>query len=225
MKIEKTNKISLGVFVTFAALFLIIAIYFIGKKSQLFNKTFRITGIFHDISGLQVGNNVRFSGINIGVIEDIEIISDTCVSVAMMLDENVRKFIKTDSKAIIGSDGLMGNKIISIMPGTSNKKTMQDMDIINTAAPVSIDDILINLKKTTGNASLIAEDLAVIVNNIRQGRGTIGKLFMDTVFAKNIDQAIINIKQGAGGFKQNMDPAGHSILLRHFTRKKDKTAK
>ena len=50
---------------------------------------------------------------------------------------------------------------------------------------------------------------------------------MDTIFAKNIDQTVVNIKQGAGGFKQNMDAARHNILLRGFIKKKedDKEAK
>jgi len=219
---ESTSKVKLGIFVTLAGIFLVTAIYFIGKKQQMFNKTFALSGVFRDIGGLQVGNNVRFSGINIGVIDAIEITSDTSVSVNMMLNENVRKFIKVNARAIIGSDGLMGNKIVVILPGTSGGKVIEDNGLLATAIPVSVDDIMLNLKVTSGHAALITEDLAMIMDNISNGKGTIGKLFMDTVFAKNIDLAIVNIKQGANGFKQNMDAAGHNILLRRFTKKKEK---
>jgi phospholipid/cholesterol/gamma-HCH transport system substrate-binding protein len=220
MKKDSGKKAGVGIFVSLGLVLLIAGIYFIGKKQQLFNHTFRISGIFKDISGLQVGNNVRFSGINVGVIENIQIIADTAVRVDFIIDEKARKFIKKDAKAIIGSDGLMGNKIMIIMPGTNGKKEIEGNDFIATAVPISMDDILLKLKITSDNAASITQDLSVIMGNIRSGKGTIGKLFMDTVFAQNLDQTVVNIKQGAGGFKQNMDAAGHNFLLRGFFKKK-----
>ena len=225
MKNNNINEIKLGVFISLGLFLFIASIYFIGKKQQLFSSTFHIVGVFKDINGLQIGNVVRLSGINVGVIGDIEMIADTAVRVDIVVNEKAKKFIKKDSKAIIGSDGLMGNKIIQIIPGSIGQKEIQNNDYILTATPVSIDDIMLNLKIASTNAANITEDFTVISNNIRRGRGTIGKLFMDTVFAKNIDQALVNIKQGAGGFKQNMDAASHNILLRGYLKKKDKGQK
>jgi phospholipid/cholesterol/gamma-HCH transport system substrate-binding protein len=226
MKKKNNHSATLGVFVFLGVLFFTVGIYFIGKKQQLFNTTFRISGIFKDINGLQVGNNVRFSGINVGVVENIAIVTDTTVKVEMNIDENARKFIKSDARAIVGSDGLMGNKIVSIIPGSPDQKEIADNATIGTSTPVSFDEILERLKAAGTNAANITEDLAVITDNIRSGNGTIGKLFMDTLFAKNIDQTIVNIKQGAGGFKQNMTAASHNFLLRgFFKKKKDKNEK
>ena len=85
------KKIALGVFVCLGTGLFIVGIYFIGNKQQMFSTIFRIRAIFRDVNGLQVGNNVRFSGINVGTIENIEIISDTSVKVDMIIDEDVRK--------------------------------------------------------------------------------------------------------------------------------------
>jgi len=221
-KKNQGNKIKLGIFVSVGLLIFTAGIYFIGQKQQLFNNTFTISGIFKDISGLEVGNNVRFSGINVGVISTIEIISDSSVRVDMSIESKAQKFIKKDAKATIGSDGLMGNKIVIIMPGKSNQKQVNDNDFIGTSMPVSLDDILVKLQLTSNNAANITDNLSAITDNIRSGKGTIGKLFMDTVLAKNIDQSIINIKQGAGGFKQNMEAASHNILLRGFIKHREK---
>lgn len=215
MKENKAHNIRLGIFVTIGLALLIIGIYFIGKKQQLFSNTFQISGIFKDISGLQIGNNVRFAGINIGVVENIQMIADTAVKVDFIIDEDVRKFIKKDSKAIIGTEGLMGNKILIILPGTTESGVIQNRDIIETATLASMDEIMQDLADITSNLSAIME-------HIYRGKGTIGKLFMDTIFAKNIDQTIVNIKQGAGGFKQNMEAASDNILLRGFFKKKEK---
>jgi phospholipid/cholesterol/gamma-HCH transport system substrate-binding protein len=140
----------------------------------------------------------------------------------MIVDMSTQKFIKKDAKAIIGSDGLMGNKIMNISPGTNAKPQIENNDMIGTTIPISMDDMLFKLKTTVDNAAFITGDLAAVMGNLRRGKGTIGKLFMDTVFADNLDRTIVNVKQGTKGFKQNMDAAQHSFLLRGFFKKKDK---
>ena len=192
MQKNKSNSIKLGVFVSVGLLLFIIGIYFIGKKQQLFNTTFKISGIFKDISGLQVGNNVRFSGITVGVIESIEMIADTAVRIDFSIDEKARRFIKKDAKAIIGSDGLMGNKIINILPGTASTAAIENKDFIETTVPISIDDIMVNLKKTSISASEITQNLSAITGNIKNGEGAMGKLFMDDDFANHLHQTISN---------------------------------
>lgn len=222
MKKSTGNKMKLGIFVSISITLFIVGIYFIGARQQLFSSTFQISGIFRDISGLQVGNNVRFSGINIGIIDNIEQITDSTVKVDMVINEDTRKFIKKNAKAIIGSDGLMGNKIILIIPGPVGKKELNNNDTIETAQAVSMDDILIKIKVTADNAASITNDLAIIMQSISEGKGTVGKLLMDSTLAHTLEGAIINIKQGAGGFKSNMDAAGNNVLLRGFFKKKNK---
>jgi phospholipid/cholesterol/gamma-HCH transport system substrate-binding protein len=225
MKKTTGNKIRLGIFVSAAILAFIVAIYFVGQRQQLFSSTFHISGIFKEVGGLQVGNNVRFSGINIGIIEGIEQITDSTVQVDMQIEESTKKFIKTNAIAIIGSDGLMGSKLVIILSGSPGKKEISDNDFIETEQPVSMDDILFNLKITTDNAAVITTGLAVIVQNMSEGKGTIGKLLMDSVLAENVSDALFNIKQGAGGFRQNMDAASHNILLRGYLKKKNRKEK
>jgi phospholipid/cholesterol/gamma-HCH transport system substrate-binding protein len=221
MKNKSGNKMKLGIFVSIVTALLTVGVYFIGKKQQMFGSTFHISGIFKDVSGLEVGNNVRFSGINVGVVKGIQQITDTTVRVDMIIDEKTRKFIKKNAKAMVGSDGLMGNKIVSIIPGTIGDHELSNNDTIETAQTVNIDDILIKLRKTSDNSANITGDLAFIIKNIRDGKGTIGKLFSDTAFAQNVDDALVNIKQGAGGFKQNMDAASHNFLLKGYLKKKN----
>ena len=222
MKKSKGNTIRLGIFVTLGLVLLTIGIYYIGKRQQMFSDTFRIRGIFRDISGLEVGNNVRFSGINVGIIENIRMIADTAVEVDLTIQKKSKEFIKKDSKATIGSDGLMGGKIVVLQPGTPGSKEIENNDFIGTSSPVSIDDIMGKLKTTLTNAASMTEDLTGILGNMRAGKGAMGKLFMDPTTAKNLDQTIVNIKEGAGGFKNNMDAASHNFLLRGYLKKKAK---
>ena len=222
MQKDKGQKVKLGIFVSIGVTLFTVGIYFMGKRQQLFGSTFHITGVFNDINGLKVGNNILFLGINVGIVDDIEQISDTTVRVGMLIDRGSQRFIKTNAIASVGSEGLMGNKVLIITHGTTSQKSLGDDEIIKTSQPVSIDDILVKLEVTSSNAASITDDLAIIMNNIRTGRGTIGKLISDTAFADNVDDAIDNIKQGAGGFKQNMRAAQSNFLLRKFFKKKKK---
>jgi phospholipid/cholesterol/gamma-HCH transport system substrate-binding protein len=218
------NKIRLGAFVTISVVLFIACIYFIGQRQQFFSRTFELGAVFKDVGGLQIGNNVRFSGINVGIVENIEQFTDSTVKVTMHINESTKKFIKKNAKAIIGSDGLMGNKIISIVPGRPGQQEVSNNDIIETIQPVSVDDILSRIKVTGDNMANITGYLSTITQSMSEGKGTIGKLLMDSTMAQNVGQAMVNIKQGAGGFKRNMDAASHNILLRGFLKKKDKAA-
>jgi phospholipid/cholesterol/gamma-HCH transport system substrate-binding protein len=225
MKKASGNKIRLGILISSGLVLFIAAIYFVGERQQMFSSTFQISGVFKDISGLQVGNNVRFSGINVGIVQNIKQITDSTVQVDMLIDERTKKFIKKNAKALIGSDGLMGNKIISITPGTPGKPVIADNDFIETVVPVSIDDIMLNVKLSSDNAVDITNNLSIMTGTIVEGKGVIGKLFMDSALGEDLDKALANIKQGAGGFKQNMDAASHSFLLKGFFKKKAKEDK
>jgi phospholipid/cholesterol/gamma-HCH transport system substrate-binding protein len=219
---NKKNNVKLGAFIAIGMLLLLFGIYLIGKKQQLFNSTFVISSVFKDINGLQIGSNVRFAGINVGVVENITIIADTAVRIDMFINYSIKKFIKKDAKAIIGTDGLMGNKIVTLLAGSANEKEIKENAFIAAVIPVSIDEIIVNLNVAVQNASTITENLAIITESIAEGRGTVGKLFMDTMMAAELEQTIINIKKGAGGFKDNMDAAGNNVLLRGLFNKKKK---
>jgi phospholipid/cholesterol/gamma-HCH transport system substrate-binding protein len=205
MKKSTSFKIRLGIFISLGMAVFIVGIYFIGERQQMFRSTFRVSGVFKDVSGLQPGNNVRLSGINVGTVEDISIVSDSSIKVDIIVDENTRKFIKKDAVAGIGSEGLMGNKVIILNPGTGGKKEIENNDTVQTVQPISMDDIMVSLKSTIDNTSTITTSLSKITNNIQSGKGTIGKLLMNQAWALDFDSSIVNLKQGSEGLKNLVD--------------------
>ena len=215
MKKKINHKVRLGIFISLGITVFILAIYFIGEKQQLFRSTFRLSGEFRDVAGLQAGNNVRLSGINVGTVENVSIISDTSVKVEILIDESTREFIRKDAIASIGSEGLMGNKVLIISPGTGGKRIIENNDIIATTQPTDMDEIMKSLKTTIDNTASITGDLAKISTNIESGKGTIGRLMMDKEWRQNFESTIINLKEGSDGFKVLMDKSGEvdSILF------------
>jgi len=225
MKKHTGNKITLGLFVSIGALLFIVGIYFIGDQKQMFSKTFTINAVFKNVNGLKVGNNVQFSGINVGTVKNIEMFSDTSVKVDIMIEEDVRKFIKKDAIAMIGSEGLMGNKIMTISPGTAGKLPVENYDRIKTSVSVSIDDILTKVKITADNAAIISDQLAGILVKINKGNGTIGRLLKDSTIADNINSTILNLKKSSKGLDENMEAAKHNILFRRYFKKREAAKK
>jgi phospholipid/cholesterol/gamma-HCH transport system substrate-binding protein len=213
MKNTTSNKVRLGMFVSLGITLFIIGVYFIGERQQLFRSTFRLSGVFRDVSGLQAGNNVRLAGINVGSVDNIRIVSDTSIRVEIVIDEETRKYIKKDAIASIGSEGLMGNRILIINPGTGGKMQIENNDIVTTVQPVNMDEIMASLKTTIDKTSSITSDLSKITNNIQSGKGTIGRLLMDPSLARNFDSSIVNLKRGSEGLKTLMDSAKSSFAV------------
>jgi phospholipid/cholesterol/gamma-HCH transport system substrate-binding protein len=194
MEKSTNQKIKLGIFVIIGSLFFIIAIYFIGNKKDMFNETIQISAVFKNVNGLQHGNNVRFSGINVGTVKKIIIVNDSLIKVDMLIEEDIASHIKKDAMASIGSDGLVGNMIVNIIPGKKSNEMVKDGDVILSENKASTDEILNIINSTSKNAKLITDNLVKITNQINSRKGTIGMLINDTVMSDDLKQTIYNLK-------------------------------
>lgn len=221
---EHTSKFKarLGIFVLTGLLLFVIAIFYIGRQKHLFNPVFRVSGLFKNISGLAIGNNVRFSGINVGTVENIKIVNDTTVVVDVIIDKDVQRFIKTDCFMTIGSEGLIGDKIINVTQGSSEAEIVKEGQYLKSTEPVETDAIMSSLKITAGNAEIVSDQLAQILNKVNSGEGTFGMLINDKGMAENITATIKNLKNSTKGLDENMEAAKHNILLRGYFKNKKK---
>jgi phospholipid/cholesterol/gamma-HCH transport system substrate-binding protein len=230
MKTTSGQKIKIGVFALAGLAVLVLAIFFIGNKKNLFSSTFNVHGLFKNVNGLQVGNNARFAGINVGVVENIEIKNDTSVNVVLTLNSDVKRFIKKDARLSIGSDGLMGDKLVVINPGggTSNEqvKNGEELAVVN---PLDVDKILSKFTKITDNAGDLVEGLADIVNKVNSGQGSIGRLLNNDKMARNMENTVkqaqstmANVHKTSSTLNEDLTAAQHNFLLKGFFKKKQK---
>jgi phospholipid/cholesterol/gamma-HCH transport system substrate-binding protein len=217
-------KVRLGLFVAGGLALFVLAIFIIGKQKNLFNPVFKLTTTFYNVSGLQVGNNIRFSGIVIGTVDNIGIINDSTVRVDMLIRKEVKQFIKSDSQVAIGSEGLIGDRLLVISQGSFDAPLAREGEQLESVEPVETDAIMVSLKVTAENAEIITQELAEIMMKINSGDGTLGRLIQDTTIARNIDQTIINLKKSSKGLDENMEAAKHNFLLKGFFNKKARAA-
>jgi len=217
-------KVRLGLFIAGGLALFVIAIFLIGKQKNLFNPVFELSSSFYNISGLQVGNNVRFSGINVGTVDNISIINDSTVKVDMLVRKDVKRFIKSDCQVAIGSEGLIGDRLLIITQGSYDAPEVTEGQELASTEPVEIDAIMASLQETVGNAEIISQQLAEIMIKINSGKGTLGRLIHDSTIAENISQTILNLKTSSKGLDENMEAAKHNFLLKGYFTKKEKEA-
>ena len=224
MKTESASSWKLGMFVLIGIVAFTATIYFVGKQKNLFGSTFHLNSHFKNVSGLEVGNNVLFSGINIGTVSEIQLISDTSVVVRLLIEKEVQKFIKKDAMASIGSDGLMGDKVLVINPGTSSKIQVLDNDNIASIKAIEMDEIMRSLKTSIDNAGIISDELAQFTYKMNHGNGALSKLITDEKFANSLTKTMTNLQTGSKGLSENMEAAKHNFLLKGYFNKKKKAA-
>ena len=189
------NSIQVGAFVSLGLLIFIAAIYYLGAQKNLFGRTLEVTAIFSNVEGLQAGNNVQFSGIKVGTVKSVTLVSDSSVRVTLMLARDVVRFIRQDATATIGTEGLMGNKVVSIAPGTAGAQPLAEGDVLATRQPASFDALLEVAAATGRNAEQITTDLAAILGEVRRGRGTVGRLLQDTALYGQIESTLSGYQQ------------------------------
>ncbi len=198
-------KVRLGLFIAGGLTIFIIAIFIIGKQQNLFNPVFKVTTNFFNVSGLRVGNNVRFSGINVGTVDNIRIINDSTVQVNLLIRKDVQQFIKADSEATISSEGIIGDRVIMITQGSFEADMAQDGQLLTSLEPIETDAILANLQSSAVNADVITKQLAEIMVNINTGEGVVGRLIQDTIMAENINMTIANLKKSSEGIDETIE--------------------
>ena len=252
MKKESGFTWKLGMFVVIGLAMFIATIYFVGKQKNLFGSTFHLKTKFKTVSGLKEGNNVRFSGINVGTVNSIELVTDTSVLVTLLMKKEVQQFIKTDAEASIGSDGLMGDKVLTISPGTVTNSPVKNNDLIVSKSPIEMADVMGSLKTSVDNAGIITAQLAVFTSNMNNGKGALSKLISDETFSNSLqgtltnlqnstnqfakfttnlnegnlggrlDSTMANLQSGTKGLSDNMDAVKNSFLLRGYFKKQKK---
>ncbi|OMP31845.1 MlaD family protein [Mangrovimonas sp. DI 80] len=199
MKTMDSKKIQLGLLVVIGSVLFVAAVYLIGQRQELFKKTFTISAQFRNVNGLKNGNNVRYSGLDIGTVKKVYMVNDSMIRVDMALDEKIIGHIRKNAIATIGADGLVGNMVVNIVPGKGSAPVVDNGDILESYSKISADDILNTLSTTNENAAILTSDLLKITNRIVDGEGTIGVLLNDTVMAKELKQTIANLNLASKG--------------------------
>lgn len=192
---------------------LVIGLYLIGDKKNIFGDTFMITAQFKDVSGLTPGNNVRFGGVDVGTVESVEIVSDTAVLVIMRIDEEYHRYIYSTSVAMLGNDGMMGNRLVTISSSGSNGKPVAENHAIQSMNAVSMDETTRTLSITNNNLKEITDNVKSMTEKLDSS--ALWMVVKDTAIANNIRNASFSLSE-------SLEAISNSFLVKALQAKNGK---
>src|SRR5664280_142104 len=217
---NKTSTIKIGIFISIGIAILTIAIFLLGDKNAMFKSTFDVKAYFRDIQGLRSGAIVRLSGIDVGSVKKIQIVSDTTgrVEVTMSLVKDIKRFVRTDTKASIETEGLVGNKVVVLRIGTSSAEEVVDGGVIKAQEPLGFSAILAETQGIMEYTKDMTQNLAEIIARVNRGEGSIGKLLKDEqlyndakALTKNAAQSLQSITSEVSGLTTLFNELGDGV--------------
>ena len=181
--VQNKRAVIIGIFIFIGIGILLTAVLTLGGKKKPFKKTITLNAVFNDVNGLQNGNNIWFAGMKIGTVKRIAFTGNAQVNVEMNIDEEVKRFLKQDALVKIGSDGLIGNRIILIYGGTKSAVEVESGDFLRTEKPLNTSQMMNTLDESNQNLSVITDNLKAVSNKMAEGRGTVGQLLTNDTLA------------------------------------------
>lgn len=217
---KNKRPIIVGIFIFIGLGILLLAIFTLGGQKKTFVSTFTINAIFDDVEGLQAGGNIWFSGVKVGTVKKITFYGNTQVQVIMNIDREAESHIHQGAKAKIGSDGLIGNKIIVIYGGDARKPQIEKGDFLSVEHTQTTEAMMTTLQANNKNLLEITNDFKSISNKLNQGKGSLGILLNDPTLALKLMKTVDKMETTVSNFNDaSLETKGALTNLHLFSQK------
>ena len=222
----------LGAFIVGALLILTFVVFRIGDKDFLFSSTYRLQAPFDNVAGLGNGAEVRLGGVRVGTVDLIRLPGQAGEKVLVVMDveSSTRKLIRKDAVVSIETEGLLGNKHVTIMAGSKDAPPVNEGDTLQSQPPLDFSDLI---KKTEGildttqsalhNVNDATADMRSITTKIDRGQGTAGALINNREVYEQVRatvaesrDTVTQAKAGMTAFQENMQALKSNWFLRGF---------
>jgi phospholipid/cholesterol/gamma-HCH transport system substrate-binding protein len=207
------GSLKLG-FVAIIAIGLLLWASLMGGGSSLLRPKNTVKTWFPGLSGLVVGSPVWINGVEVGQVSDIgldKLVSEGKIEVSMGINRKYWNLLRQDSKARLGTVGLLGDKYVEIIAGTAASPELKSGDFILGERPVDLASTLSSTPELLKNADRLLVRLTAIADQIDAGRGSIGKLFRDDRFYVESRDAMTRIKELSGNLNETQKKVGDRL--------------
>ena len=221
---KSSFELKVGMFIFIGIVILSVIVFSIGNFYGV-KRGYVLNVLFNFANGISVGAPVRYAGVEVGEIQDIEVYFDEKENIPMIrlriwVAQNT--WVNEDASATINTLGLLGEKYLEIIPGTRETRLLQKGDILRGKDPVSteeltretkeilakVDKMIVSinkivgdekfrtsLKNTLANLETLSSELSEAMTVVRKGEGTIGKFLTDDKLYNDIDEMVLDIKK------------------------------
>ena len=196
------NQLRVGIFVLISIVILIFLILNASGSLNPFSKKLYLKARFGDANGLREGSEVRLSGVRVGEVDKITLLPPSTdptaprVEALMVIDGTIdgrpaNERIRKDSTAQQGSPSLLGNEmLINISPGTTLASPVADYEILRSSSSNTVNDFATSGTEVAQRLSKLSDQISVIVKDVQDGKGTVGRLFTDEALYNNLNATV-----------------------------------
>src|SRR6476619_6144387 len=196
------RQVRVGLFVLFAIIVLVFLVLNASGDINPFSRKLHLKARFADANGLREGSEVRLAGVRVGKIEKITLLPPSDlpnaprVEALMGLDTTIdgrpaNERIRSDSTAQQGSPSLLGNEmLINITPGTAVGQPVQDGALLPSSSSNTVNDFATSGTDLAQRLSKLSDEINGIVKDVKEGKGTVGRLFSDEALYNNLNATI-----------------------------------
>lgn len=191
-----------GLFSLVGLLLLVLAVYTLGFNQNLFRSSFVVYARFQTVSGLRQGSTIRLAGIGIGTVTRIAFEPDGTVLVKLAIDNDVQSYLYRDALATIGSNGLVGDKVLELTAGTRASGPLQHNDTLQSVAPIAVEVILESVWQSAKNAEGITAEWQTFSHRLNRENGLVSRLIRSRTFADKIERVVTQLEQSTNALAQ-----------------------
>ena len=196
------NQLRVGIFVLISIIILIFLILNASGDINPFSKKLHLKARFADANGLREGAEVRLAGVKVGKVDKITLLPPSDVPTAPRVevvmtvngtidDRPASERIRTDSTAQQGSPSLLGNEmLINIKPGTAVGAPVKDWDTLPSSSANTVNDFATSGTDLAQRLSKLSDEISAIVRDVKNGKGTVGRLFSDEALYNNLNATV-----------------------------------
>ncbi|MEM1055758.1 MAG: MlaD family protein [Bacteroidota bacterium] len=197
----------LGLLVTLGLVVGLAALFIIAGQKNLLADTFRVQAAFNEVAGLQNGAAVNYNGISVGRVAGVRLpgAPGEPIIVDLAINEEARQLLREDSRAVIQTDGLVGNVIVSLTDGSAALPPIEEGGRIQGVDPFALTEVTDRLFASVSRFDSVTVALAGIINDTRSGEGTVGRFLYDDALYNETVLTTQEFRLALGTFAQRAD--------------------
>jgi phospholipid/cholesterol/gamma-HCH transport system substrate-binding protein len=217
------RELRVGLMVVVSIAILIFLILNASGDINPFARKLHLKARFADANGLREGSEVRLAGVRVGKVDRITLLSPSDVANAprveavLVVDATIdgrpaAERIRSDSTAQQGSPSLLGNEmLINITPGTAVGQRVKDGDILPSSSSNTVNDFATSGTDLAQRLSKLSDEISGIVRGVKDGKGTVGRLFSDESLYNNLNVTIRDTEDIMAQIKSGQGSAGRFL--------------
>ena len=189
------DQLKVGLMIIVALAVIGVAILKLGQSAHLFARRYTLVTFVKSTAGLRVGGQVTVAGQLAGTVKSVDFLpvdNDTTknLKITVEIDRALQQQVRRDSEAKLKTQGLLGDKIFDISPGTPRFAALHDGDTLKLGEALDYEAVLVQASGALDQVSSLTGSLQKVANEVATGQGTIGQLMTNRALYDQLNSTL-----------------------------------